>query len=170
MKINNEVAPYILSKSSEDAKNKLYLKTFDVSLIANIKGEKPIYKFGFIESQEAYSKRLEIWEEHEKNVIFDGWQCNDLGLFQILTNKYDNTQIEITQYSGYVVKPMKDKKIEYRHTLPERVDDFITDCRRLSIKLFWKENIMNEHGDTITCDKDDRVVDFYRIINDMTKD
>jgi hypothetical protein len=165
--MNNEVAPYILTKGSENAKNNIYLQTFDISLIANIRGEKPIYQFGFLESQESYMKRLNAWDEFEKKLIFDGWSCQDMGLFQILTREYDETKIEITPFSGYSVTTETGKKIDF-YLLPDTIDDFITDMRRIGIKLFWKDRVVNEYGDEVTSDK--KVVEYYRIIKNMIKD
>ncbi len=163
----NEVAPYILSRGDDSARKKLYLLPFDVTLIANVKGDRPIFKEGFLETQETYMKRLKIWEEHEEKLIFEGWSCKDLGMFQVLTREYDATKIEITPFSGYSVTTETGKKIEY-YTLPDTVDDFITDLRRLGIKLFWKDRIMDMYGGMITCDKE--VVEYYKIIKDIFKE
>ncbi len=165
--MDNEAAPYILSIGDESAKKKIYLQQFDVELLANLKGEKPIYKYGFLESQEAYLNRLKAWEDNEHNVIFDGWTCKDLGMFQVLVREHDSTKIEITPYSGYAVTTDTGKRIEF-YCLPDTVDEFITDMKRLGIKLFWKDWVMNEYGDKITSDK--KVVEYYRIIKEISKD
>lgn len=156
-----EASPYIDTIGSIKAKNELYNIGFDYKKIANPFGERPVKMDGFWESDEGFSKRLKEWEDAEQQVLFNGWVCKNLYHFQEIRTKNViitiETNIYEVNYGG--------RKFSFE-VLPDTIDEFITDLKRIGIKLFWKKEIVDIYGsDNITSDK--KIVDYYGIIKQL---
>lgn len=160
-----EAAPYIYLEGDENVKNQLYTNFFDVSHFGNIKGDKPIKGYGFWESDDAYAKRLKEWENYEKDVYFEGWTCKDMRLWQVFTNNDGVTVVfEINSYNVTI-----NNKEYHFPILPETIDDLINDFKRVGVKLYWKESIINKFGHkNLVSDK--RVVEYHKIMNGVRKE
>jgi len=160
-----EAAPYIYVDGNEQVKKELYSNYFDVSHLGNIKGERPIMGIGFWETTHGYASRLKEWEEHEKNVYFEGWTCKDMRLWQVFTNK-DGVGVVFEINSYYIT--IGDKEYHFP-VLPETIDDLINDFKRVGVKLFWKESIVNKFGyENLNSDK--RTVEYHKIMNGIRKE
>jgi hypothetical protein len=139
-----EASPYIdVSPSSILAKEKLYNALFEFGRVANKFGSRPEKQRGFWESDQGYQNRLNQWEREERQVLFEGWICKDMFHFQELQNKSTNTIITI-EPNSYVVQH-EGRKFEFP-VLPDTINEFITDLKRISIRLFWKEEIAEIYG------------------------
>jgi hypothetical protein len=158
-----EASPSIYTNGNDPKAKTLYQQYFGVSKLGNLKGSKPVKGAGFWESDEAFNERLKDWEDHEKNVLFEGWICKDMKHFQVLHHEKDEVilNFEFDKYSITV----DGKKFEFP-VLPERIDDLITDFRRIGVKLFWKESVVEQYGyKAITSDT--KVMEHYKIIRNM---
>jgi len=155
-----EAAPYIETKCSVKAKEELYLVPFDFNKIANKHGKKPINNLGFLESDEAFYKRLKLWKDEESSVFFEGWVCKDMQFFQEFYN--EEKKIFITfEYNVYIVSYMR-KELVYP-TIPDTIDEFITDLKRIGIALHWKNELSDIYGiENIT--SKNKIVDYYGIL------
>lgn len=160
-----EASPYIdVVKPNEKAKNELFALPFETTRIANkIANERPVKLFGFWESDDAYLERLNKWDIEENYRLFDGWTCKDMYYFQEIYNKTTNTIItfepteyEINHQGRKFLIPL----------LPETIDDFITDLKRIGITLFWKQEIADIYGiDNITSNK--KIIDYYKFVKNL---
>ena len=154
-----EASPYIdVEKPNEKAKKELYALPFEISRIANKEGgERPVKQFGFWESDNAYQDRLAKWENEEKYRLFDDWSCKDMYHFQEIYNKKTNTIITF-EHTEYEVNHQGRKFL--LPLLPETIDDFITDLKRIGITLFWKQEFADIYGiESITSNK--KIIDYY---------
>lgn len=160
-----EAAPFIETNLSIKAKEGLYTLPFDFSRIANKHGKKPENNRGFLESDEAFAKRLKEWTDENQKVLFDGWICKNMQFYQEIYN--EEKKIFITFESNeYAVRYLK-KEFLFP-TLPETIDEFITDLKRVGIALFWKEELLNKHTiEALTSKK--KVIDYYGIIKKIEK-
>lgn len=159
-----EASPFIrVSVSSQEVKDKLYGLSFDTSLVANRFGERPIKLYGFWESNDSYQKRLDAWQKEEDKVLFTGWLCKDMFQFKELQHRgskivitYNETQYEVN-YSG--------RKFPFS-VLPNTVDDFINDLKRIGITLLWKPEIADIYGiESITSNQ--KIIDYYRLVKEI---
>ncbi len=161
MEILVEASPYIDTVGSSKAKSELYNIPFEFNRIGNALGEKPIKHFGFWESDNAFADRLDKWKNAEKNVLFEGWICKDMLHFQELRIKNISITIEPTtyevNYSG--------RKFLFPQ-LPDTIDDFINDFKRIGIKLFWKQEIADIYGiEHVTSNK--KIIDYYSLLKEL---
>lgn len=156
-----EACPFLDVKEIDDrTREELYSRPFDVSLIANKQGSRPEKRFGFWESDNAYTDRLEKWENEEKLVIFEGWTCKDMFHFQEVYHRgkniiitFETNEYEVNYFGRKFLFP----------TMPETVNDFINDMKRIGITLFWKQEIADIYGiEKVTSNK--IIVDYYRLI------
>lgn len=160
-----EASPYIdVKHTNEKAKTELYALPFETSRIANKFGsEKPVKLFGFWESDNAYQDRLDKWNIEEKYRLFDGWSCKDMYHFQEIYNKKTNTIITF-EHNEYEVNHQGRKFLF--PLLPETIDDFITDLKRIGVVLFWKQEIADIYGiDNITSNK--KIIDYYEFLKKL---
>ncbi len=158
-----EAAPYMYTDGNENIKKELYLQSFDVFKFGNLKGERPIKHFGFFESDNAYLERLEKWENLEKNVLFTEWTCNDLNYIQIFTRKKDNTSITFNHTDYTIMTGGQEFKFPI---LPQTIDDLINDFKRVGIKLFWNDAVVEKFGyHEITASR--KIIEYYEIIKEV---
>lgn len=161
MEIFVEASPYIETKGSDKAKSELYNIPFEFNKIANALGEKPIKLFGFWESDNAFMDRLDAWQAAEKVVLFDGWTCKNMFHYQELRSK--NTTITI-EAMDYEVNHYGKKYLF--PVLPDTIDDFINDLKRIGVILFWKPENADIYGiDNITSNK--KIIDYYGLLKDL---
>jgi len=159
-----EASPFIcVSVSNKEAKDKLYGIPFDTSLVANRFGDRPVKLYGFWESDQSYEKRLDAWQKEENKVLFTGWLCKDMFQFKELQNRGSKIIITVSEtkydvnYSG--------RKFEFP-VLPDTVDDFITDLKRIGITLLWKPEIADIYGiDSVTSNT--KIIDYYGWIKNL---
>jgi hypothetical protein len=162
-----EASPYIdVKHTNEKAKMELYALPFEIVRIANKFGsEKPVKQLGFWESDEAYQDRLDKWDEQEKYRLFDGWSCKDMYHFQEIYSKTTNTIITF-EHTEYEVNHQGRKYL--LPLLPETIDDFITDLKRIGVTLFWKQEIADIYGiNNITSNK--KIIDYYEFVRSLGK-
>lgn len=154
-----EAAPFAHTTGDQSIKEKLYLKHFDVKFLGNIKGSLPVMGVDFNETEVAYAKRLREWKLAENEVIFSGWKLKDMKHYQVATNA-DGISIHV-DFNAYSITV---GRREYKFPiLPETIDDFINDCKRIGIKLFWKQEIIDNFGmERITSER--KVIEFYKIV------
>lgn len=156
-----EASPYIDTKGSDKAKNELYTIPFDYKKIANPLGEKPVKRYGFLESDSAFADRLDEWEKAEANVLFDGWTCKDLFHFQEIRFKNVIITLEINSYEVNY----GGRKFTFQ-LLPDTIDDFINDLKRIGIILFWKPEIADIYGiENVTSNK--KIIDYYGLLKEL---
>lgn len=156
-----EASPFLLVKiPSKEVRENLYSKSFSFNQVANRLGSRPEKLFGFWESDNKFQQRLEEWENAEKDVLFEGWECKDMHQYQELVNRKSNIILTLE---------MKEYEINYNNRKfmfpvhPETIDDFITDLKRIGITLFWKQRIADIYGiEAITSNK--KVIDYYGYI------
>lgn len=159
-----EASPFIrVSVSNQEAKDKLYGIPFDTSLVANRLGDRPIKLYGFWESDQSYEKRLDAWQKEQNKVLFTGWLCKDMFQFKELQHRgnkivitYNETNYEVN-YSG--------RKFGFS-VLPDTVDDFINDLKRIGITLLWRPEIADIYGiESITSNQ--KIIDYYRLVKEI---
>lgn len=164
-KTSIEASPYIAIKNpNEKVRNELYTLPFEISLIANKFGPShPVKYHGFWESNEAYLERLENWKKEEKNRLFDGWSCKDMYHFTEIYNEETHTIITFepneyeVNYSG--------RKFLFQ-ILPDTIDDFINDLKRIGVPLFWKKEIADIYGiQNITSNQN--IINYYSMIESL---
>jgi hypothetical protein len=160
-----EASPFIdVKHSDEKVKKELYNQPFQVSKIANKHGAVvPQKLFGFWESDSVFQTRLEKWEQEEKNVLFDGWACKDMYHYQEIYNKRNNTIITF-ETNEYEVNHSGRKFLF--PLLPDTIDDFINDLKRIGITLFWKQEIADIYGvDKVT--SNEKIIDYYSMVKEL---
>lgn len=162
-----EAAPYIYTIGDETTKKELYAKFFEVECFANLRGEKPVKGYGFLESDNAFAERLELWQKAEDSVLFEDWTCKDMRHFHVLRNAKENIDVVFYFNSHYIVT-MAGK--EYAHpSYPMTIDDLINDFKRLGVKLYWKESIVEKYGiENVTSFR--KVIEYHKIIKDANRD
>jgi hypothetical protein len=161
-----EASPFIdVNHSDERAKKELYNLPFDIDLIANKNGSTlPLKMEGFWESNEAYQNRLDKWKAGEKAILFTGWSRKDMYHYQEIYHKENNTII-IFETNEYVVNH-QGRKFTFP-LLPDTIDDFINDLKRIGIKLFWKQEIADIYGiEKVTSNK--KIIDYYSMVKNLT--
>jgi hypothetical protein len=160
MDIILEASPYLETNGSDKAKKELYNQPFHFNRIANKTGIQPEKLGGFWESDDAFVERLAGWKLEEINVLFDGWVCKDMFHYQEIV--YKNKNIIITfEPTVYEVNYLG-KKFLFP-VLPDTIDDFINDLKRIGIKLFWKSKIADIYGITnVTSNK--KIIDYYGLM------
>lgn len=162
--IKFEAAPYTYTKGDNVVKNELYARYFDVGNLANLKGERPVKGYGFLESDSGYANRLSIWEDRDKDVLFEGWVCKDMSQWQIFTNLDDSSVSVQFNLDDYTIT-VNEKEYLFP-VLPETIDDLINDFKRVGVKLYWKENVVQQFGlYNVTSDR--KVVEYHKIMKDL---
>lgn len=160
MKTNIEVPPFIYSTGDNELKQALYSKSFDVKHIGNIKGLLPIIGVDFNETEQSYGKRLKLWKLAENDVLFEGWKIKDMKHWHFITSA-DKKITFIFEFSNYTTV-INDREYKFP-SLPDTIDDFINDCRRIGIKLFWKQEIIDKFGvDKLSSQK--KMIDYSQIL------
>src|SRR5258705_4633460 len=134
MENNVEAAPFIHTVGDTGVKDGLYLKYFSVEQVGNLKGSMPICGVDFQETEIAYSKRLRDWRFADREVLFNGWIVKDMKHWQHLTSTDGETTI-LFEFKTYEI--VNGGKVYIFPVLPETIDDFINDCKRIGVKLFW---------------------------------
>lgn len=153
-----EVAPYIHTVGDERVKNELYLSYFDVKQVGNVKGAMPIIGIDFNETEASYAKRLRNWRFADREVLFDGWIVKDMKHWHVMQREDVIIIFEFTTYT--VTIGAKEYKF---NVLPETVDDFINDFKRIGVKLFWKQEIIDKFGkDKLSSSK--KVIEYHKIL------
>lgn len=157
-----EAAPFIGTNLSIKAKEELYALPFEFDRVANRHGKRPENNLGFLESDEAYHKRLKEWMDEEKKVLFDGWVCKNMQFYQEIYN--EEKKIFITfETNEYAVRYLR-KEFLFP-SLPETIDEFITDLKRIGIALFWKQELVKHYSvEALTPEINKKVIDYYGII------
>lgn len=155
-----EASPFINTICDEIAKNELYTKFFDPKHLGNMTGKMPLMGVDFHETEAAYAKRLRLWKQAENEVLFDGWNVKDMKHWQIAVSRDGNTTIQIDFNTYTITTSEKEYKFP---TIPENIDDFINDCKRIGVKLFWKQEIIDKFGEKrISSTK--KVVEIHKIL------
>jgi len=162
MKSNVEAAPFINTIGDQVIKNELYNKPFDVKHLGNKHGNMPVFGVDFHETTEGYAMRLKRWKLADREVLFDGWIVKDMQHWQVLQGIDNdvNINIEFNSYSIFL------SGHEYKFpVLPDTIDDFINDCKRIGIKLFWKQEIIDKF-DAVKIISKNKVVEYHKIIRE----
>lgn len=160
MQNNVEAAPFIHTIGDAVVKNELYTKYFSVEHIGNIKGQMPICGVDFHETEASYAKRLRDWRFSDREVFFEGWIIKDMKHWQHAVSGDNETSI-LFEFKSYEI--VNRGKIYRFPVLPETIDDFINDCKRIGLKLFWKQEIIDKFGvEKISSTK--KVVDYDKIL------
>lgn len=107
---------------------------FNPKMVGNLLGRKPVQVRGFTESNETYNERLEEWEEEEKYLLFEGWVGKTRMNWIEMKNDVDD---KLEFYS----KTYKINGTELPY--PKTLDNFITDCQRLDVKLWWYRGLID---------------------------
>ena len=103
-------------------------------MVANSKGRQPMQVRGFTESNETYGDRLDVWHEEEACVLFDGWVGKDrLNWVECKNDAGDKIEFYAKTY----------KINGYELPYPKTLDNFITDCKRLNIELWWRKDLVD---------------------------
>lgn len=155
-----EASPFINTKLLIKVKEELYTLPFEYERIGNKEGKKPINNLGFLESDEAFYVRLKKWEVEEQKLIFEGWSCKDMQFFQELYN--EEKKIFITfEVNEYQVRYAGKEFII--QSIPDTIDEFITDLKRLGIALYWKEELVDIYGiENIA--SNNKTIDYYGMV------
>jgi hypothetical protein len=163
MKNNVEVSPYIFTICDQKIKTELYNRFFDVKHIGNSDGSSmPVNGQDYHETNEGYINRLKKWKLKDREILFDGWIVKDLIHWQTLENPQSNASIDV-EFNTYKIR-LYDKEYKFP-ILPDTIDDFINDCKRIGLKLFWKQEIIDKFGiDKITSPH--KVIEYHRIIRE----
>jgi len=124
--------PYLMSS--------FYSQSFDVNMVANPIGEVcPVHAKDFSSMRD---KDYDKWADVEKNVIFKYWMKSEFG--SDFTNVKDNCIY--FQSNCYVIRTDKNRPdTGVRLPLPQTLDDFISDCNRVGVELYWKEEVIKKH-------------------------
>jgi len=155
-----EAPPYLNTDGDINVRNNIYLQFFKTEHLGNIKGDMPIMGVDFNETEAAYAKRLRAWRMAENEVIFDGWKIKDMKHWQLATSLSGEETI-MFEFNAYTVTLGKK---EYKFpTHPDTVDDFINDCKRIGLKLFWKQDIIDKFG-AKSISSERRVIEFHKIL------
>lgn len=159
MKNNAEAAPFIHTVGDAEVKNDLYLKYFAPEQLGNLKGTMPICGVDFQETEASYAKRLRDWRFADRAVIFDDWIVKDMKHWHHVTN----AEGSITMLFEFKTYEIANGQHVYKFpVLPETIDDFINDCKRIGLKLFWKKEIIDKFGEEkITSTK--KVIEYHKM-------
>lgn len=162
MKIKVEASHYIHTSGDQFVKKDLYLLKFSVNHIGNIHGLMPFIGVDFNETDEGYAKRLRTWKLADRDVLFTGWKVKDMGHWQVLQNEDSTCSINF-EFSTYSILLYGKEYVFNAH--PETIDDFITDCKRIGLKLFWNTQIIDKFGiDKITSST--KVLEYHKILRE----
>lgn len=161
-----EASPFIDVKATSEAAKELYNSPFEIRKLANLLGyEKPKKLYGFWESDNAYLDRLNKWETAENDVLFEGLSCKDMFHYQEVTIISTSTIITF-ETNLYEINHLG-KKFLFP-VLPDTIDDFINDLKRIGIVLFWKQKIADFYGiDSVTSNK--KIIDYYTLVKNLNK-
>lgn len=159
----HEAAPYIFTTEDTIVKKELYNKYFDVKFIGNIKGLMPLFGVDFDETEDGYAKRLREWRFADREVIFSGWIVKDMKHSKILYSP-DKSITIVFEFKDYVITV--DGKDYSFPVLPETIDDFINDCKRIGLKLFWKQEIIDKFGiEKVT--SENKVIEYHKFLKKL---
>lgn len=157
-----EAAPFIHTVGDAVVKDELYLKYFSIERIGNIKGTMPICGIDFQETEVSYAKRLRDWRFTDREVLFNGWIVKDMKHWHHVTN----SEGSITMLFEFKTYEIANGHHVYKFPVhPETIDDFINDCKRIGLKLFWKPEIIDKFGvEKISSTK--KVVDYHKLFRE----
>ena len=129
MKTNLPVISFI---ETSHQNKEFFNQKFIPEMLANANGRKPKTVFGFSDSNENYQSRLDDWVNIENTVLFEDWVCKKR------TNWIDfkNNDNKIEFYS----KTYKINGVEL--PFPQTIDQFIIDCKRLNVDVFWRKDLV----------------------------
>ncbi len=128
-------SPYLLSS--------LYSKPFEMSMVANPIGEVcPARQENIASVTREEDKDYDKWRKAEDDILFKYWMISEFG--NDFYNLNDNCIYFLTD--SYVIRTDKNKsETGVRLPLPQTIDDFIRDCNRVGIELYWKEEVVKKH-------------------------
>lgn len=117
-----------------------YSQPFNLNMIANPMGEACPAHQENISSEYNIEKDADYnnWMDAEKNILFKYWTQSEFG------NDFCNVKDNCIyfQTDSYVIRTDKHKSESgIRFPLPKTLDDFIRDCERVGVELYWKEEI-----------------------------
>lgn len=138
-----EAVPYLLNVNGEKLRNELYGLSFNIKHVGNLEGSMPLFNIDFHENEEEYAARLRRWRFADRAVLFDGWIVKDMQHWHVIYSK-DYTISILIEFNTYSIT-LKNKEYKFP-ILPDTIDNFINDCRRISLKLFWKQEIIDKFG------------------------
>lgn len=117
-----------------------YSQPFSINVIANPIGEVcPVHAKDFSSMRD---KDYEKWADTEKNILFKYWMKSEFG------NDFINVKGNCIYFKtdSYVIRTDRDNpETAVIFPLPSTLDDFINDCNRVGIELYWKENVVNKY-------------------------
>ena len=130
MKTKLPVIPFI--ETSHQNKG-LFNQKFSPKMVGNSQGRKPIHVRGFTESNETYDERLEAWQQQEMYLLFEGWVGKSrTGWVEMKNDNGDKLEFYTKTYK------INGNELPY----PQTVDQFITDCKRMGIQLWWHRDLI----------------------------
>jgi hypothetical protein len=117
-----------------------YSQPFNFNIVANPIGEVcPVHAKDFSSMRD---KDYETWLEAEGVILFKYWMKSEFG--SDFTNVKDNCIY--FQSDCYVIRVDKNRpETGVRLPLPQTLDDFISDCNRVGIELYWKDEVVKKY-------------------------
>ena len=111
--------------------------------------------FDFVNQQ--FNIEMILQDKIKKNdVIFYGWDGNEMsgGWFN-LTNYSEKCEIEFYATHYNILNKKKNNNQKYSFPFPKTINDFISDCERCDIVLYWSEFAIKSFlPRTILCNED----------------
>lgn len=129
MKTKLPVIPFIETTHQNKG---LFNQKFIPEMLGNSLGRKPMQVRGFTESNETHDGRLSKWEEQEAFLLFEGWAGKTRKWIEMKNDDGDKIEFYAKTYK------INGTELPY----PQTVDQFITDCKRLNVNLFWHRDLI----------------------------
>lgn len=117
-----------------------YSMPFDIEILSNSLGEScPANHTHDNDNEEA---EYDAWKDAEKKILFKYWMCSEFK--SDFYNVKDNCIYFLSDH--YMIRQDKNNpETEIKLPLPETVDDFIRDCERAGIELYWKDEVVKKY-------------------------
>jgi hypothetical protein len=150
--VEGAIKEYMKVCSKINALKDLYSQPFHPEMLAHLKEEPNFLNYGE-KNRSRYEHDLFMWKsaEQKSKILFRGWQINETDGFNysMILEKSNNDGYGDLLHIGYYIEDNAyslhngTDSVEFP-SKPITLDDFICDCKRAGISLFWTDNVIHE--------------------------